>query len=169
MPTAIPHAQHPAMRWRPAPARARALSAGVLALCTAAVALAQPAAPAPAPATTDVSFATQVLHAVNLHRQRHQLPALQPAPWLATLAAEHSAHMAQLGRLSHTGFQTRFLRARRQTCVENLAAGFRQADRLVQGWQASPSHHQNLLDPRVQDVGVASINGHVTWLACSAD
>ena len=151
------------MRWRPA--QAGTACALALALCAGVLAQAQPATPSP----TDDRFATAVLNAVNLHRQRHRLPPLQPAPWLAMLAAEHSARMAQLGGLSHAGFQTRFLRARRQACVENLAAGFRQAGQLVQGWQASPDHHQNLLDPRVQEAGVASVNGHVTWLACSAD
>lgn len=134
--------------------------ASLLNLCCSAAAPAQPVGD---------DFATRVLAEANRYRQGHNLSVLQPAPALAALAAEHSAHMAQLGRLSHAGFQERFRRARRTTCVENLAAGFVDARPLVAAWRVSPSHHENLLDERVQDVGVASVAGHVTWLACSAE
>jgi uncharacterized protein YkwD len=151
----------------PTPTSARRRAAGwsrlalvwLTGLCALGVAWAQP---------TDDDFANQVLTEVNRYRQDQQRQPLRPAPWLATLAAEHSAAMAQMGAITHAGFQTRFLRARRQTCVENLAAGFTRAGPLVAGWRASPDHHRNLLDTRVQEVGVASVNGHVTWLACSA-
>ncbi|MES2715861.1 MAG: CAP domain-containing protein [Pseudomonadota bacterium] len=153
-PCLLPRHRLAAPLWRTSLAALLCLGAGTLP--------AQPAAP------DGDDFAEQVLHEVNHYRQARQLPALRQAPWLATLAGEHSAHMARLGQLSHAGFQDRFLRARRQTCVENLAAGYSQARRLVAGWRASDSHHQNLLDARLQEVGVASVNGHVTWLACSA-
>ena len=39
---------------------------------------------------------------------------------------------------------------------------------MLAGWRRSADHHRNLLDARVQEVGVASVAGHVTWLACSA-
>lgn len=115
----------------------------------------------------DIALAEQVLDAVNRYREAQQLPVLQPSAVLAALAAEHSSQMAQVGRLSHAGFHERFDRARRRTCVENLAAGFSRAEPMLDGWRQSPDHHRNLLDARVQDVGVASVAGHVTWLACS--
>jgi uncharacterized protein YkwD len=120
------------------------------------------------PSQADAALAVQVLDATNRYRASHQLPALQPSTALAALAAEHSGHMAQLRQLSHAGFHDRFERARRQTCVENLAAGFSRAEPMLAGWQQSADHHRNLLDARVQEVGVASVAGHVTWLACSA-
>lgn len=146
------------------PARRRsALAASLLAwLVTAA-----PAQPAGSSAA-DATLADQVLAAVNHYRVGAQLQALQPAADLAALAAEHSSQMAQQRQLSHDGFNSRFMRARRQTCVENLAAGFTRAAPMIDGWRLSADHHRNLLDARVQEVGVASIAGHVTWLACSA-
>ena len=135
-------------------------------LCAAAL-VGTPVAAADAPAL-DIMLAEQVLAETNAARQRHQLPPLQSAPSLAVLAAEHSATMARRGQLGHDGFDARFSRAQRMTCVENLAAGYRSAEQVVAGWHASPSHRQNLLDARVQEVGVASVAGHVTWLACSA-
>lgn len=124
--------------------------------------------PVPAPSAADAALAEQVLDAVNRYRSDQQLPPLQASAELAALAAGHSAQMARLGRLGHAGFDQRFARARRQTCVENLAAGFTRAAPMIAGWQVSPDHHRNLLDPRVQQAGVASVAGHVTWLACSA-
>ena len=118
-------------------------------------------------AMADQVLGDQVLTEVNRFRAARQLLPLQPDPALAALAGEHSARMAQHGQLTHDGFPRRFERARRQTCVENLAAGYRQADRLVAGWATSGSHLQNLLDARVTEAGVASVAGHVTWLACS--
>lgn len=142
----------------------RLLHTGMLALlaCTTLAHAAEPAGQA------DTALAAQVLDAANHYRSSHQLPVLQPSAALAALAAEHSQAMAQQRRLSHAGFHARFERARRQTCVENLAAGFSRAEPMIAGWQQSPDHHRNLLDARVQEVGVASVAGHVTWLACSA-
>ncbi|OGA97853.1 MAG: hypothetical protein A3E25_06005 [Burkholderiales bacterium RIFCSPHIGHO2_12_FULL_69_20] len=136
--------------------------------CALAWAIHANAQPLPADAPTDRDFAQQVLEAVNHHRLQQRLAPWQADPTLSEIAAGHSQAMARLGALSHAGFQTRFERAQRRVCVENLAARYRQADRLVAGWQASPGHGENLLDARVQQVGVASVGGYVTLLACSA-
>jgi uncharacterized protein YkwD len=130
-------------------------------------AVAMPARAADTASAADTALAGQVHDAVNRYREAQQLPALQASAALAALAAEHSGHMAGLRRLSHAGFNERFERARRQTCVENLAAGFTRAEPMLAGWRVSPDHHRNLLDARVHEVGVASVAGHVTWLACS--
>lgn len=119
-------------------------------------------------ALADRDFAQQVLDAVNHHRVGQQLAPWQSDPMLSEIAAGHSQAMARLGALSHEGFPARFERARRQVCVENLAARYRRADHLVAGWRVSPGHAESLLDPRVQQVGVASVDGYVTLLACSA-
>lgn len=154
---------------RPTPpiCRHRALAAGLLAGCVTWLA-GTASAQAADTSAADTALTEQVLSAVNRYREEQQLPALQPLPALASLAAEHSSDMAQQRRLSHTGFNGRFERARRTTCVENLAAGFTHAEPMIAGWRQSPDHHRNLLDARVQEVGVASVAGHVTWLACSA-
>lgn len=136
--------------------------------CALAWAVNAGAQPLPVDTAADRDFAQQVLAAVNHHRQQQQLAPWQADATLGEIAAGHSHAMAREGALSHAGFQTRFARAQRRVCVENLAARYRQADRLVAGWQASPGHGENLLDARVQQVGVASVGGYVTLLACSA-
>ena len=157
-----PHERLPGQRPVRRKRAARWLAGSLVALATAGAPplSAEPAAPP--------DFAQQVLEAVNQHRAQHQLPPWETDATLIEIAAEHSSAMAQRGALSHDGFRSRFERARRGVCVENLAARYRQADRLVAGWQASPGHGENLLDARVQQVGVASVGGYVTLLACSA-
>lgn len=158
--------QQPARQPRPA-RRPGPLAAGLLAACMTWQAGSVSAQAAAADPAAD-PLAAQVLDAVNRYREGRQLPALQPSAALAALAAGHSGDMAQQRRLSHAGFHERFTRAARQTCVENLAAGFTQAEPMLAGWRQSPDHHRNLLDARVQEVGVAQVAGHLTWLACSA-
>ena len=122
-----------------------------------------------APATADecpAAFAAQVLALVNARRAPLGLPALQAAAELDAIAAEHSRAMAASGRLSHDGFAQRFLRTSGQTCVENLATGLRQPDALVAAWWASPVHQRNLVAPRLQRAGLASVAGYVTFFAC---
>lgn len=119
----------------------------------------QPVAPA--------DFARQLLAQINRYRAQQQLAPLQLEASLAAIAADHSQAMARSGTLSHAGFGSRFDRTQRTACVENLAAGYRDADRLVEGWQASPKHHENLLDAQVQQVGIARVGDYVTWLACT--
>jgi uncharacterized protein YkwD len=159
---------HPVQRpWSTDPL-GRALAVAAVAGVIAWLATTAPASAADTAGAADTALAAQVLEAVNRYRATQQLPALQPAADLAALAAEHSDRMAQQRQLSHAGFQDRFVRARRQTCAENLAAGFTRAEPMLAGWRQSADHHRNLLDARVQEVGVASIAGHVTWLACSS-
>lgn len=145
---------------------ARWLACGLV--CGLAWAAGAGAQPLPGDPSTQVDFAQQVLEAVNRHRVAHHLAPWQGDDTLAAIATEHSRTMARQGALSHEGFQARFERAQRRVCVENLAARYRQADGVVAGWQASPAHGENLLDTRVQQVGVASVGGYVTLLACSA-
>lgn len=122
-----------------------------------------------APATADewpAAFAAQVLALINARRAPLGLPALQAAADLDAIAAAHSRSMAAGGRLSHDGFSQRFLRSGGQTCVENLAAGLRQPGALVAAWWASPVHQRNLVAPRLQRAGLASMGGYVTFFAC---
>jgi len=107
-----------------------------------------------------------VLVAINHHRQQAGLPPWVADPALTAIAAAHSQAQAAQGRLSHGGFQQRFDQARAPLCVENLAAGHRSGQAVVDAWRASPQHQQNLLDPEVNRVGLASTGGVVSMLAC---
>lgn len=138
-----------------------------LAVQAAAAALPEPPpSPPPAAARQPALLVPQVLAQVNQYRVQLGL-----APWLADaaltdIALDHSRLMAQRGQLGHDGFELRFARARRMACVENLAAGFAQASAVLAGWQASPPHHANLLQPSVRLAGIAEVGGYITLLVC---
>ena len=149
-------------RRRPARAPACRLAALITSLLAA---LASPVAQADG-GDVPAGFAQQVLALINAQREPLGLTALQPAADLDNIAAQHSRAMAASGRLSHDGFAQRFLRTSGQTCVENLATGLRQPDALVAAWWASPVHQRNLVAPRLQRAGLASVAGYVTFFAC---
>ena len=159
------------IRLRLSPCLAVACGAlGLAALATAAAPAAQ-AVPVDAlaqrsAAPPDEAFALAVLAAVNRYRQRRGLVDLQPDPTLVTIAAEHSRSQAAQGRLDHAGFAQRFARSRALSCVENLAAGYRDAEAVVAAWHASPAHRDNLQLQDLQRGGLASEAGCVTLLAC---
>lgn len=130
-------------------------------------ALAQAAPPA---ATADgaepANLAWQVLQLVNRHRSSQALPTWAPDADLTLIASAHSQRMAELHRIGHDGFETRFAQARRRLCVENLAAGFSRPEPLLAAWLASPSHRDNLLAPRPRWVGLGQAAGYITLMAC---
>jgi uncharacterized protein YkwD len=113
--------------------------------------------------------AERIIQHVNRARQALKGPPLTPHPQLTAAARAFVAYLAQSDRLSHEADGTRpEQRARRHGydyCIvsENIAyefntAGFsseRLAQELVEGWQRSPGHRRNLLDPEVNETGVA--------------
>ena len=111
-------------------------------------------------------LAQQVLDVVNRLRASQALPAWAPDADLALIATVHSRRMALRQQVGHDGFEARFAQARRHLCVENLAAGFDQAEPLLAAWLASASHRDNLLAPRPRWVGVGQVAGYITLLAC---
>lgn len=42
---------------------------------------------------------------------------------------------------------------------ENLAKNFYGSDKVVSAWMASPTHKENLLNPKYQDIGIAVVEG----------
>ncbi|MDD5147085.1 MAG: CAP domain-containing protein [Candidatus Daviesbacteria bacterium] len=42
---------------------------------------------------------------------------------------------------------------------ENLAKNFYQSDDVVKAWMASPTHRDNLLNPKYKDIGIAVVDG----------
>lgn len=122
----------------------------------------QPAAPAAA----RPSFTDQLATLINAYRARHGLAPLQPADRLSRIAQDHAHTLARAGRLSHDGFGARFERADRDLCVENLAHNHPSPEAVLLGWQRSPEHHRNLLEPRVTHVGLGHDTRVVTFFAC---
>jgi uncharacterized protein YkwD len=135
-------------------------------LAFAAAALTALSAAPPAAAQSEDDQAAQVLAVLNAYRAERGLPPLRRSGALDALAVEHSTTMRERGRPSHDGFPARFARSGAYLCVENVAQGFRQPAQVVQGWRGVPTHHRNMLEPKVTYAGIAQVGRFVTWLAC---
>jgi cysteine-rich secretory family protein len=109
-------------------------------------------------------------------RQQEGRPPVTPNPQLNAAAQDFATFMANSGQLSHTADgRTPEARARAQgydPCLiaENLAsqyssAGFTAealARGFFEGWQQSPEHRANLLDPAVTETGIGAAHSETT-------
>ena len=109
----------------------------------------------------------RLLSLVNDYRVDQGLAPLLNDPALTLIARANSQRMADKQQLGHEDFAQRHLQSGRRVCVENLAAGYRQLEPLLAGWQASPGHDRNLRDARVSHAGIGEVQGYVTLMACS--
>jgi uncharacterized protein YkwD len=100
--------------------------------------------------------------AVNAHRRRLALPALEPHPVLAAAARQHAQRMRNLGFFAHVDpfddtsplQRVRAIDPRPWALLaENLSAGACAAEAIVQGWIDSPAHRANLEHPQLTHVG----------------
>ena len=119
----------------------------------------QPADPAPA-------FTQRLADLINRYRADKGLPPLVVEDSLVSLAAEHSGHMAEQRQMSHEGFRARAQSTYSRICVENVATNFRTPEAVLQGWQLSPTHERNLVEPKVMRMGIAARTRYVTFFAC---
>jgi uncharacterized protein YkwD len=112
------------------------------------------------------AYAQRMSVLIDGYRRAHQLPPLPLDGTLVSLAAEHSAAMAKAGRMDHDDFPSRTRRSGLALCIENVGWNYPTPDAQFDAWRASPGHDRNLLDRRVERVGVAAAAGYVTLIAC---
>jgi uncharacterized protein YkwD len=112
-------------------------------------------------------YAGSLLNFINSYRVQHGLPSLMPSQQLAILAREHSAYMAERGDISHDGFEARFERSHRGTCVENVGWNYRDPFDQFKGWRSSSAHNSAMLNPHLTVSGIAIFDAYVTFFACS--
>jgi hypothetical protein len=113
-------------------------------------------------AQTSRGSAEQVLFdAANRERAAQRLHPLRWDNSLATGARQHALRMAQQNILSHQlpgeeDFKARALRAgaRFSSLAENIAEG-PNAPHIHEQWMNSPPHRENLLDPKLDSIGIA--------------
>jgi uncharacterized protein YkwD len=103
---------------------------------------------------------TALVGAINSVRTLHRLPKLCVDVRLVRAARSHSRDMLRHHYFGHGNFGGRMWRFRVRGTVfaENLywGSGVASANAAVAGWLASPPHRQNLLDPQLRRVGVAT-------------
>lgn len=104
---------------------------------------------------------------MDLANQSRAEAGVQPLQWDAALAAAARAHaqrMAQEGPISHRYGGEADLPERAATAgahfsliEENIAIGPTPAQ-IHSGWMHSPGHHDNLLNPKIDRIGVALVS-----------
>jgi uncharacterized protein YkwD len=140
--------------------KAVAIVATMLAGAGAALIAPQAAHAAPVSAAT---LQTQVVKLSNTARVKAGCKALPVNDKLLWAARGHSKHQAKTKTMTHTGtggstFITRAQKAGYHAArSENVAYGYRSADKVVNAWLASPGHRKNLLDCRAKTFAVGVV------------
>lgn len=111
-------------------------------------------------------IADELVQAANEDRAPRHMQTLHPNADLTRAAWFHAQRLVRAGTLSHQlpGEPTLIMRAQQagvhfSTVAENLAEGSSAAE-INNGWMHSPPHRANLLDPRLNAVGIAVIKSH---------
>ncbi|WP_242057499.1 SafA/ExsA family spore coat assembly protein [Halobacillus yeomjeoni] len=112
------------------------------------------------------SIEQQVINLTNQERAKNGLPALKANWQLSRVARYKSVDMRDKNYFSHTSptygspfqmmknFNINYRRA-----AENIAAGQRTPQEVVNGWMNSPGHRKNILDPNLKQIGVGYAKG----------
>ena len=110
--------------------------------------------------------AAQLFQDANQDRAQQNLPPLRNDPALAQASWDHAQRMVQSGALSHQLPGEPDLTVRVQqagvhcsTVAENVAEA-PTASRINDEWMHSEAHRANLLDPRLNAVGIAVVKQH---------
>lgn len=109
---------------------------------------------------------TDIINLTNTQRKDKGLAEVHLNPELSAAAAQKArdmfahnywAHVSPTGTqpwfwITESGYQYRY-------AGENLARDFANAPDIVKAWMNSPTHRDNLLNPKYQDIGVAVVDG----------
>jgi hypothetical protein len=108
----------------------------------------------------------EIISLTNRMRQENGLAPIQLDSKLTAAAAQKASdmfardywsHVSPVGTqpwyfITNAGYSYRY-------AGENLARDFADSDSIVKAWMASPTHRDNLLNPRYQDMGLAIVDG----------
>ena len=114
----------------------------------------------PNPSAADMAVIQEVIRQTNALRQAQ---GLQPLRYDAKLSAYAQVRAKEI--------KTHFAHERPDGSsvgrfAENIAHGYDSAGQVMTGWQNSPGHYQNLVNPQLETIGVGYYideNGHKYW------
>lgn len=118
-----------------------------------------------------------LLSAHNSYRQSNGAPALCLNSKLLTDASNFCSYMAATGDFSHYSRNGSTPTSRLSavgynwyTYGENIALGYTSVNSVMTGWENSPGHNQNILEPSFRQAGFASCQGAqgIFWVAVFA-
>lgn len=116
---------------------------------------------------SDVSQqAKDVLSLVNAERQKQGLSSLTLSSKLTAVANEKARDMAENNYFSHTsptyGSPFQMLQqygVRYRTAGENIAAGQKTPEEVMNSWMNSSGHRANILNPAYTEIGIGYFSG----------
>jgi hypothetical protein len=112
-------------------------------------------------ASASAITADRIIALTNATRQGIGLPTLKANEQLMQAARAKAEDMAVNQYFAHTSpagltpwHWIKSYGYKYKTSAENLAVHFNEAEDVQNGWMQSPSHHQNIIDPRFSEIGV---------------
>lgn len=110
--------------------------------------------------------APQVIEATNHEREKLALTPLKLSDVLSQAAAEKAAHMFANDYWAHISPQGvtpwYFMHKYNYSysvAGENLARDFNDTESMTQAWMDSPTHRENIVNPKYSEIGIAVVNG----------
>lgn len=107
-----------------------------------------------------------VIDQTNAERKKNGLPALVPNASLSEAAYQKARNMFDEQYWSHYSpdgeSPWEFMKAAGYTysvAGENLARDFTDTDDMVNAWMNSPTHRENIVNAKYQEIGIAVVNG----------
>jgi uncharacterized protein YkwD len=114
----------------------------------------------PSPAATTL-YEYQVINAINAQRANNHLGRL----WLSACPQGYAERWApyMVWYFRHQLMLPILQGCRANVAAENLAIGNVSASKIVDAWMASPGHRANILDGRLNRIGVAAVYARGRW------
>lgn len=124
-----------------------------------------------APDVLGISYSiseSELLRDTNIKRAENGLAPLSVNSQLTLSAGQKATHMMTNNYWAHFApdgtTPWSFMRANGYDYVyagENLAKGFTDSETIVDAWMKSPSHRENLLSPKYNEIGFAILEGNL--------
>lgn len=106
------------------------------------------------------SLEAEILYLVNIQRTNNGLQKVSALNQPYTEALSHTKYMIEQGRTSHDNFDMRWrnllLNSSAKIVLENVAAGYPNAESVMKQWLSSASHRLVILNPEVQYMGISA-------------
>lgn len=124
---------------------------------------------APQPSVDDLE--AQMLSLLNGEREAAGVAPLQEQPWAQSIAREHSQEMAAAGNIWHnmTGYMDQGHQVLGATYLGENVSMDRSLEANDARLFASPGHHQNIVDPRFNYIGIGIALDANSWVYVTED
>jgi uncharacterized protein YkwD len=117
----------------------------------------------PPSVATVAAYEARVIYATNVQRVKYKRAKLVAASCPDRYAEGWAAHLSRTGLFYHRSMRVILNGCGATRVAENLGRGVVGADRMVATWMASPGHRANILDGRLQKIGVAAVCLRGRW------